>query len=61
MANVNIPLNKDTMLDFVGAVAGGYVAYTLAGGEPLPVLATFVPWIAAGVVGLALWRHLRKS
>lgn len=60
-AKFEMPNTFKEWVALIGAVAGGYLAYTWGGGEPLPVLKTFVPWIAGGVTAVALWRHLNRG
>ena len=57
---VNVP-DFDTVLDDVGTVAVGYLGWIVAGGPPIPLLAEFVPFIAAGACIIVGWRYFRRN
>jgi hypothetical protein len=56
---VTVP-DFDTVLDVIGVVVV-YLGWIIAGGPPIPILAEFVPFIAAGAAVIVGWRYFRKN
>ena len=57
---MELKLDQKKLVYGAASVFAGYIFYTWTGGEALPILKQFTPWVAGIVAGLALWKHLTK-
>ena len=59
---MEVKLDKDTVLDGLGAAIIAYAAWVmLFGGEPIPVIGDMLKYLGTGAVGYIAWKLLRKN